>query len=224
MVPHGRKMSREKGKAPVGDVLTMIFMAGITIGLAWCVAWSLKQTIDFTVYALKTNEVGVPVGVIVQFWQQLALFARKRVTTKQEWYIWNGSFVGSYFLDAGTNVGQWLRTNPVENNPLQDLNDWSIGAIGWFFGLAIVLIMPWFEEALTVSLAATLHHLNVVLVYMDKDTEFLHWAEENVKGLSPFDRAVKPRDVGGNQRPPQQQQKPRPAFATKPPFPVKEDD
>lgn len=218
-------MSREKGRAPVSDILTMIFMAGITIGLAWCVAWSLKQTIDFTIYALKTNEVGVPVGVIVQFWQQLALFARKRVTTKQEWYIWNGSFVGSYFLDAGTNVGQWLRTHPVESNPLQDLNDWSIGAIGWLFGLAIVLIMPWFEEALTVSLAATLHHLNVVLVYMDKDTEFLHWAEENVKGLSPFDRVTKPRDIG--QRPPQQQQqqqKPRPAFATKPPFPVKEDD
>ena len=214
-------MSGQKEKAPVTSVVTMIVMGFVTIGLGWAVLWSLKQTIDFTVYALKSNEVGLPVGVIVQFWQQLALFARKRVTTKQEWYIWNGSFYGSYFLDAGTNVGQWLRLTPVEGNPLQNLNDWSIEAIGWLFGLAIMMIMPWFEEAFTVSLAATLHHLNIVLVYIDKDTEFLHWAEENVKGLSPFERAPKPRDIG--QRPPQQQ-KQQQTFVKKPPFPVKEDD
>ena len=215
-------MSGQKEKAPVTSVVTMIVMGVVTIGLGWAVLWSLKQTIDFTVYALKSNEVGLPVGIIVQFWQQLALFARKRVTTKQEWYVWNGSFYGSYFLDAGTNVGQWLRLAPVEGNPLQNLNDWSIEAIGWLFGLAIMMIMPWFEEAFTVSLAATLHHLNIVLVYMDKDTEFLHWAEENVKGLSPFERAPKPRDIG--QRPQQQQQKQQPTFAKKPPFPVREEE
>ena len=216
-------MSGEKSKAPVSDIVSMLMLAAVTVGLTWAVLWSLKQTIDFTVYALKSNEVGLPVGVIVQFWQQLALFARKRVTTKSEWYIWNGSFWVSYFLDAGTNVGQWLRLNPVEGNPLKDLNDWSIGAIGWLSGFLVCMLMPWFEEALTVSLAATLHHLNRVLVYYDADTEFLHWAEESVKGLSPFDRAVKPRDIGQKQQP-QQQQKQKPAFTTRPPFPVKEDD
>lgn len=158
--------------------------AAIQFGIFWALVlaltnvglWSLAQTILYTKAAFG-DVYGPWIGILVQFWQNFAIFMANRAKTTKEKALWWISWGLSALLDATTNVGQYHE----EHAGLMDAKP----MLYWMAQTLCVLTVG-VEEALSWALAAALHKTNdLIEAIWGTRFELLEWAETGVKQAAP---------------------------------------
>lgn len=180
-------------------LIRSLMLTAVAIGLVIAAWWSFEQTVEFAGLALASS-MRYPIGSIIQFGQNAALYARNKTSNPNERIMWMGVFLFLGFIDALTNLGQWFVDHA--NVAVTDIPSAIAMGVGFFFCIGVIFV----EEMFVVVFALTLHSWNETL------------KAAGASGLSILDLAAKsssnfgmfpekgPKGNGGQK--PQQQKRP----------------
>lgn len=139
-------------------VLSAVSFALLTVG--W---WSLMQTIEFSGAAL-TQDMALPIGIVIQFGQNAALYAKHTIarpgTNDGLWF--NVTFAVLGAIDAITNYGQYFTehgenwASPSGVTPIES-------TLGVVVGMGVCALVIFVEEFFALTFALCLNKWNEVI-------------------------------------------------------------
>lgn len=169
---------------PITSIIVFLVTGAVTTALVYGIWWSLAQTVDFTSTMMRQPEIGLALGIIIQFWAQVALYGKNKVPHKSTWwYIFVITFWLSTVLDIATNIGEWASTEPFNSKTQRR---WALATLADMCGFAVCIAASFFEEAVSWSMATCLSAINDVLAHYDHQIRLFQWAEQAAKAATPI--------------------------------------
>lgn len=192
-----------KKKHVATEFFHVVIAVLINIAVVRWISWSFDQTHEFARIIIGEPEVAVAIALIIQFAPNVFLFSQNRIEDPNGYkraaiFV---AFLVLSFVDALTNIGQWmidlsarsastaaaLRLAPGAGGDFIA----SLGvAAGLFFAVAVVFAE---EVMMFMTVPYLLHHANEIVKSFGGDGwEWMEWAEQTSKSFGSVRRQSQP--------------------------------